>query len=199
MGRAKTGSALALSVLLAAALSAPHADSKLSAPTYGETIDLVPVSGTVRVHVPGQTRFTPLEVEEQVPVGSIVDTDRGRVRLISARSRRGSLSQAAEFYDGTFRVLQPESGRPLTVLKLENGVVCPARSAGRGLWGSGSGNFQTRGKHGSATVRGTIWWAQDNCRGTYFKVRRGVVTIRDFGSGRTLRLHAGERYLAPNG
>jgi hypothetical protein len=48
-------------------------------------------------------------------------------------------------------------------------------------------------------VRGTIWWAQDTCKGTLFRVKRGVVTIKDFTSGRTLKLHAGQRYLAPNG
>jgi hypothetical protein len=35
-------------------------------------------------------------------------------------------------------------------------------------------------------------------KGTLFRVKKGVVTIRDFTSGRTLRLHAGQRYLAPN-
>ena len=98
------------------------------------------------------------------------------------------------------------------MLKLENGLVCPvkkgkrelgggglARSSNRGLWGSGKGNFRSEGKHGSATVRGTIWWAQDTCKGTLFKVKRGVVTIKDFTSGKTLKLHAGQRYLAPNG
>jgi hypothetical protein len=85
--------------------------------------------------------------------------------------------------------------------------VCPgragasggARSQNRGLWGDGKGNFRTVGKHGSATVRGTIWWAQDTCKGTFFRVKRGVATIAVFSTGQMLKLHAGERYLAPNG
>jgi hypothetical protein len=95
-------------------------------------------------------------------------------------------------------------------MKLLNELSCgggkkgrPAASAsrrhGHGLWGSGKGNFRSEGRHGSATVRGTIWWAQDRCDGTKFKVKRGVVTIRDFTNHKTLKLHKGETYLAPVG
>ena len=57
----------------------------------------------------------------------------------------------------------------------------------RKLWGSGKGNFRTEGNNGSATVRGTIWLTEDRCDGsTFFKVRRGVVTIRDFDQQQTL-------------
>jgi DNA-binding beta-propeller fold protein YncE len=179
---------------------------KLPKPQYGTSFNVGVVSGTVRVHVPGSTRFFVLGTEQQLPVGAIVDTDHGRVRLSSAKGPGGG-TQSADFFSGTFRVLQPKGGKPITVLKLENGIVCPlkkrpaalARTKNRGLWGSGKGNFRSEGKHGSATVRGTIWWAQDTCEGTFFKVKRGVVTIKDFSSGRTLKLHAGQRYLAPNG
>ena len=73
-----------------------------------------------------------------------------------------------------------------------------SKKKGSRLWGSGKGNFRSEGRHGSATVRGTIWWAQDTCEGTLFKVRKGVVTIEDFTSGETLKLRAGQHYLAPD-
>jgi sugar lactone lactonase YvrE len=183
---------------------------KLSKPLYGKSVNLAVVSGIVRVHVPGSTKFTVLGTDQQLPVGTIVDAGHGRVRLSSSKGPGGG-TQSADFFSGAFRVLQPKGGRPITVLKLENGLVCPvkkgkrelgggfARSRNRGLWGSGKGNFRSEGKHGSATVRGTIWWAQDTCEGTLFKVKRGVVTVKDFTSGKTLKLHAGQRYLAPNG
>ena len=66
----------------------------------------------------------------------------------------------------------------------------------RKLWGSGKGNFRTEGNNGSATVRGTIWLTEDRCDGTFFKVRRGVVTIRDFGADETFPLGKGKSYLA---
>jgi hypothetical protein len=168
-------------------------------PRYGVTFDARVVEGTVFAHVPGSTRFFPIAGRERLPVGAILNANAGRVRLTLAKTRDGSERQTADFYSGTFRVLQTPGGPALTVLKLENGLVCSARTANRGLWGDGVGNFQTRGKHGSATVRGTIWWAQDTCEGTLFRVKRGVVTIKDFTSGKTLKLHAGQRYLAPNG
>jgi DNA-binding beta-propeller fold protein YncE len=179
---------------------------KLPKPEYGTSFNVGVVSGIVRVHVPGSTKFFVLGTERQLPVGAIVDADHGRVRLSSAKGPGGG-TQSADFFSGSFRVLQPKSGKPITVLKLENGLICPlkkrpaalARAMNRGLWGSGKGNFRSEGKHGSATVRGTIWWAQDTCEGTFFKVKKGVVTIKDFSSGRTLKLHAGQRYLAPNG
>ena len=57
--------------------------------------------------------------------------------------------------------------------------------SGRRLWGSGKGNFRTEGQYGAATVRGTIWLTEDRCNGTFFKVKRGAVTIRDFNGNRT--------------
>jgi DNA-binding beta-propeller fold protein YncE len=180
---------------------------KLSKPQYGRSVNVGVVSGVVRVHLPGSTKFVVLGTEQQLPVGTIVDAARGRVRLSSSKGPGGG-TQSADFYSGAFRVLQPKGGKPITVLKLENGLVCPkkgsrpgplSRTGNRGLWGSGKGNFRSEGKHGSATVRGTIWWAQDTCEGTLFKVKKGVVTIKDFTSGETLKLHAGQRYLAPNG
>jgi hypothetical protein len=161
----------------------------------------------VKVHVPGTKGFYRLGTEQQLPLGTIVDTDAGRVRLTSSKAPNSDASQSADFFDGTFRVLQTKHGRPITVLKLENGLVCRKGKHGRasasrrqrGLWGSGKGNFRSVGRHGSATVRGTIWWAQDRCNGTLFKVKRGVVTIRDFTLHRTIKLHRGQHYLAPAG
>jgi hypothetical protein len=145
----------------------------------------------------------------QIPLGAIIDTSNGRVRLTAAKGPGGG-EQTADFFDGRFRVLQTTHGKPITVMKLLNELSCgggkkgrPAASAsrrhGHGLWGSGKGNFRSEGRHGSATVRGTIWWAQDRCDGTKFKVKRGVVTIRDFTNHKTLKLHKGETYLAPAG
>lgn len=76
-------------------------------------------------------------------------------------------------------------------------ATASARSGrGRHLWGSGHGKFRTEGNYGSATVRGTIWFVEDNCSGTFFKVKRGVVSVRDFPRGKTISLAAGKTYLA---
>ena len=78
----------------------------------------------------------------------------------------------------------------------------PAAGSGTSgkLWGSGHGNFSTEGNHGSATVRGTIWLVEDRCDGTtFFKTRRGIVTVRDFFLRKTLPLPAGKTYVAGEG
>ena len=68
---------------------------------------------------------------------------------------------------------------------------------GRGLWGKGKGDFRTKGKRGSATVRGTTWFVQDRCDGsTLFKVKEGVVEVRDDVKKKTVTLEAGDRYVA---
>ncbi len=67
----------------------------------------------------------------------------------------------------------------------------------RKLWGRGKGKFQTKGSRGSATVRGTHWLTADRCDGTFFKVREGVVAVKDFGKrNRKILLRKGRTYLA---
>ena len=188
----------------------------LGPPEFGRTVNVQPVSGTVLVRLPGSRTFRLLKAGEQIPIGSVLDTTNGRVRLTSAKYRVGSETQTADFYAGVFRVRQPPSGRPRTVLKLvdEHGRVrlgpaevaqASRRRNGRrgrnrrnGLWGDGSGNFVSKGRHGSATVRGTIWFTEDRLDGTFFKVRSNTVLVRDFTRRRTVRLRAGESYLAPS-
>jgi hypothetical protein len=68
----------------------------------------------------------------------------------------------------------------------------------RQLWASDhKGRFRTRGSNAVATVRGTSWYMSDRCDGTYTRVKRGSVSVRDLRSGRTVALRAGESHLAP--
>jgi hypothetical protein len=66
----------------------------------------------------------------------------------------------------------------------------------QGLWGPGKGKFRTRGRYSSATVRGTSWFVQDRCDGTFTRVRTGTVEVFDFGRNETVTLNAGDTYLA---
>jgi hypothetical protein len=45
-------------------------------------------------------------------------------------------------------------------------------------------------------VRGTQWLVEDSCRSTTTRVKRGVVTVRDFKRKKTIKLRAGDRYVA---
>lgn len=167
------------------------------------------VSGTVRVRRPGARHFRTLTTEAVIPVGSLVNATHGRVRITSRRSAGGP-TQTADFFRGAFLLRQLRTHHGLTLLDLRGGSFagCPERAPSsttahvarrrhrRGLWGSGHGSFRTRGRYGSATVRGTIWFTQDRCRGTAFTTRRGVVSVRDFVRRATVKVPAGHTYVA---
>ena len=145
-------------------------------------MNALPAAGTVRIKVRGSNRFVELEKGRQIPVGTVVDTTKGRVTIVAAGN------QSADFYDGIFRLSQTKGAKPLTTLALVEAMSCPkagkaiaaARKKKRRLWGDGSGKFQTKGKHSAATVVGTNWLVEDRCGSTLTKVTRGKVSVRDF-------------------
>ncbi|HEX2232626.1 MAG TPA: choice-of-anchor Q domain-containing protein [Thermoleophilaceae bacterium] len=169
-------------------------------------------SGQISFKPAGSSEFVPLTGAASIPVGALVDARRGAVRLTTARGAQGS-SQVGVFSGAMFRVRQARTPNAYTVLSLAGGSFesCARTAAGRGavvasgrrarsvrrLWArSRGGRFRTRGRHGTATVRGTVWSTADRCDGTMVRVRRGRVLVRDFGRRRPVLVTAGERYLA---
>ena len=70
----------------------------------GKAVNVNVVSGQVLLKVPGG-KFVPLTNATQVPVGSQLDTTKGRVKLTSAATKAGK-TQASDFYDGIFQIKQ---------------------------------------------------------------------------------------------
>ncbi len=174
---------------------------QLPPPVVAQSVNVAPKSGTVRVRVRGSNRFVELEAGRQIPVGSTVDTTKGRITLTSAAG--GGTTQTADFYDGIFRIGQTRGARPVTELTLVEELSCPrsrasaaAKKKSRKLWGSGRGNFRTVGSYSSATVRGTVWLTQDRCDRTVTKVRTGTVAVRDNVKRKTVVVKAGRTYTA---
>jgi Tol biopolymer transport system component len=175
------------------------------APRVGRTVLAQAVRGSVFVRVPGSPRFVPLRSTSEIPVRSLVNATRGRVRISSASNNRGGV-QKADFYDGTFQVLQRRSARPITDIVLKGGSLRACRGKGeqvaerrrrlRRLLASGRGRFRTRGRYSASTVRGTVWLTAERCDGTLTRVLRGRVVVRDFRLGRNITLRAGQSYLA---
>jgi hypothetical protein len=199
-------------------------------PVPGKSVNVQVVSGQVLIKPPGSGRaratgpakgFVPLTGPRQIPVGSQLDTSKGRVALTSAADTGGAKTQTSDFYQGIFAVKQsvpkkkPKKPTALTtdlVLKGEiprsqcaplKGARSAAANKKKGpkavlgkLWGSGKGKFRTNGKYSAATVRGTIWLVQDRCDGTLTKVTRGTVQVRDFKRKKTVTVKAGHSYLA---
>jgi hypothetical protein len=198
-------------------------------PVPGKSVVVRVVSGKVLIKYPpgkappgaSTTKFGPLTGAVNVPMGSVIDTTKGRIALTSAADTGGTKTQTADFYGGIFQVRQsvpkkkPKKPAALiTDLVLRDQIArsqCAplkgARSAAADkkkgpkavlgkLWGSGKGRFRTDGTYSSATVRGTIWLVQDRCDGTLTTVKRGTVAVRDFKRKRTVAVKAGHSYLA---
>jgi hypothetical protein len=171
-------------------------------PENGESVVVAPAGGKVFVTRPGQGK-TELKAGETIPIGSVVDASKGKVTLTSVN--KAGETQTAVFFGGKFLIAEQERSG-LVVLKLRGALRCgkarpslataSAGRKGRRLWGSGKGKFRTEGNYGSATVRGTVWLTEDRCAGTFFKVRKGVVGVRDFSAAQTFSLPAGKSYFA---
>jgi hypothetical protein len=176
-------------------------------PVLERSVTLAPAAGTVLVRVPGATNPAALAEGASVPVGSIIDTRGGTVKLQSALP--AGRTQTGTFHGGLFEVRQPAGGHGMTDLVLRGALPsCPsggARAAAvashrrppRSLWGHDShGHFRTRASNSVITVRGTTWFVSDRCDGTLTRVTAGSVAVRDVHTGRTVVLHAGQRHLA---
>jgi len=192
----------------------------LPKPVLGEEVNVQELSGEVLVGIRGAAAggsgaqasqkgitFVPLSEARQIPVGSLLDTRKGSVRLQSARNGKGR-RQNGDFSRGLFQVLQSRKAKGLTVLSLKGSAASPRscgesfitasthRSRVRRLRGRARGRFRTRGRHSAATVRGTVWTVTDRCDGTLTKVIRGRVAVRDFRRRKTIAVKAGKSYLA---
>jgi hypothetical protein len=182
---------------------------QLQPPQYGKTVNALHSKGLVKIKVPHSNRFVTLAGGFQVPLGSVFDTTKGRVTLVSAD--KNGITQHSWFYQGIFKVGQTKGKKPITTLDLagpkpqcgsskgkkSSAGITRKRRRQRHLWGNGKGNFRTTGQFSSATVRGTIWLTQDTCKGTLVKVKRGKVAVKDFTRHKTFIVKAGHSHLAP--
>ena len=206
----------------------PRTLADLPDPALGKNVNVQKVSGVVLVGVRRAgaggarasqkgIRFVPLTQVRKIPVGAFLNTRRGKVRLQSARNRRGA-RQNGVFSRGLFQVLQSRQrkAKGLTEVRLKGASFkrcAPRRGKRRGgrsgveavgsqrrtirrLRGSARGRFRTRGRRSAATVRGTVWDVTDRCDGTLTKVKRGRVAVRDFRLKKTIVLRSGKSYLA---
>ena len=199
-----------------------------SRPVAFKTVNARVVSGEVFVKLPaGAARasqatkppkgFVRLTVAQTIPVGSTLDTAKGRVSLRTASDTRKHV-QTAEFFRGRFLVRQvrkprgkakKRSTKLITELRLVGSSfskACRAKASisqkkrskkrVRRLFGDGKGSFRTRGRNAAATVRGTRWGVQDRCDGTLVTVQRGRVEVRDLVKRKTVIVRTGKTYLA---
>jgi hypothetical protein len=182
-------------------------------PTFAKTVVLTPVGGKVLIRLPGgRYGFVPLNNgPTTVPVGTMVDTTAGTVRLTSANPT--GQTQTGRFFRGIFRIEQSRTAGGLVNLVIRDNLsrsacasgAAAARSAAVNpkvlglLRGTAKGRFRTTGRFAAATVRGTDWGVRDRCDGTLTVVRRGAVVVLDFRLHKTVVVRAGQTYLAKAG
>ena len=118
----------------------PPPPAGLPPPVLGVSANVEPVSGTVLVALPAARSserarpaqkgltFVPLTEARQIPIGSFLDTKRGRVRLATATPNGGT--QTGDFYAGLFQTLQSrrKSAKGLTELRLKGSSFRRCRS-----------------------------------------------------------------------
>ena len=180
-----------MSFACALSIGATATAAQLS-PTFAKTVVLAPVSGKVLIRTPGAAYSALLTAARIAPVGTVVDTTAGRVRLTSANPQPGSV-QSGQFFGGIFQVRQSRSAGGLVSLFLRD-TTSPQSGCKPGaahasalskrilglLRGIAKGHFRTVGRFSAATVLGTNWGVRDRCDGTLTVVREGVVAVHGF-------------------
>ena len=193
------------SAFLNPAPAAPPTGPTLPPPVAGKSVNVALVSGTVKIKRKGRKHYVKLTAGAHIPVGSSIDTRRGRIKITAAQGKGKTAS--ADFYDGLFKLTQTKGSKPLTTLALIERLSCARNGKAsataakkkkkkRRLWGDGKGRFRTKGKRSAATVVGTKWLVEDRCASTLTRVVRGRVKVRDFAKRKTVIVRAGKRYTA---
>jgi hypothetical protein len=178
----------------------------------GETVGMAPAGGDVKVRLPGSHEWTTLSDDAPLPLGSAVDAREGLVEIASEATN--GVEQNAVVTGAIVRVEQDVLAQGATELVIGGGDFSRCRDDAqaaavkarasvkrkrtksgvvRGLWAAGKGRFRTRGRYGTASVRGTRWATVDRCSSTTVKVFDGIVDVTDLITGRTVAVEAGEK------
>jgi Ca2+-binding RTX toxin-like protein len=177
---------------------------------------LVRPDGRFGLRLPHGSRYFQLAETVKIPIGSAVDPKAGVVRLATARNRAGA-RRAVSVSAGRFTVRQRRGERPVTKLRLAGSLPgcrgsdsgrATAKRAARKLRVDAGKNpprgrnrrrgyrVQVVGRFSIGASTGTEWITEDSCDGTLTTVLSGAVRVRDLGRGETVRVRAGDRYLA---
>jgi hypothetical protein len=194
----------------------PSGSTSTAVPVSGQTVILRLVRGTVvfdytiTIFFPGgPCSITQEDVQRILDAVAVllqgrpvVDATKGEVELTAAKDSSGA-TQTARLSRGAFRIVQKPAAEPLTELVMTGGSFSRCtqqrnakRRVVRQLFGDGKGRFRTRGRHSTATIRGTRWLVKETCAGTLTVSLRGTVVVRDLVKHRTVTLRTGQRYLA---
>jgi hypothetical protein len=173
-------------------------------PELAKSANVRAATGRVTVKLKGEKSFKELTNTQNVPFGATFNTIKGTLEVV-AEVKAGS-TRTSEFSGAQLTLTQDRKQRVLEAEMAEKKLVCPrpkakqsslrASRSSRRLRARSRGRTRTRGRHGSATVRGTVWDTQELCEGTRFTAVEGSVTVRDFVKKKDVVLKAPRSYLA---
>jgi hypothetical protein len=197
-------------------------------PITGERVVAKVLSGDVFIKLP-ETRsfkqaplsgFVPLKGQAALPIGTIVDTRKGRMSMESTVDGRrigsGGRTQTAILSAGIFKIRQRKAAlgsaaKVSTDLVLQSapgaeascvntGTSGPIKGRGRntvrGLTAStAKGLFRIVGEAGISTATDATWATKDRCDGTRTDVGKGTVRVLNRATDETTTVKAGRSYL----
>jgi IPT/TIG domain/FG-GAP repeat len=206
-----TGASTSAGTSLGAHSGVLASSTGVPAPKLGVSANLTLLSGAVSTETPRSHTFTRLTGTRQVPIGTIVDTRHGRVRVTTANTR--NQLQNTTFYAGEFKLTQNHAGVVLASLVGGSFSACPtarerahlASAAGvhvaanhlvRELWATGNGSYSTKGNYASGAAQSTTWLTEDLCEGTLIRVTSKRVVVSDLVKHIHKTVSGGHSYLA---
>jgi hypothetical protein len=183
----------------------------VASPVLGVSGNVAPVSGRVRVKLPGSSSFVPLTSLRNIPFGTIIDATQGKVTVTTV-GPHGAI-QAMTFFEGQFKLIQGRNGMAIAELTGGNFAVCPTarerahvaiasskhaspKHVVRKLWAEGHGSYSTKGNYAAGAVLGTRWLTEDLCDGTLIHVATDKVAVTNLVNHRHKTIKAGKSYLA---
>jgi hypothetical protein len=191
-------------------------------PVAGEAVNATVVSGTVLIELPSAHSFSPLIAHSgspipvvgpikgatvAVPMGSTVDTTKGRLQVATAASYTEPIDKPPTLQNATlsssiFTIQQMTaeqarrhlqhgkrlSGVPPTNLSLRTPAGAtrkarcrragaPGKGIVRAISGTAKGLFRTVAANSITTIRNATWIVSDRCDGTLTEVGRGSATV----------------------
>ena len=183
-------------------------------PDQGRTLTIAAAAGTVLVapattQAPETTPVLEAQVRSpaELPVGTTIDATHGTLAIdaITTTPDGPGTVGHADVTGGIFTMTQASAAGAEPTFRLVPGVrSCapattsrlPPRDPEARMHLRARGRFRSVSGYGSGAGRGTDWRMHDRCDGTTFKVYEGLVLVRDFGRHVTVRVRAGQCYLA---
>ncbi len=183
--------------------------SSAAPPVLGQSAVASVTQGTVKFEVPGSHKLRRLTSGRNIPLGSLIDATNGRLNLTTALNH--GQAQTAAVWGGRFVIGQTGSQGMTTFRVVTGPLDCPVHANGAihaqavransrtstSLWSKDNhGRYSTRGHNSVATVRGTVWKTVENCKGTLTFVKKGLVSVLDVHTHRSVLVHQGHSFLA---